>query len=553
MGADESELARYLEVISEVREIGDVPGALEDAGASVEDVVARSLIVAFRQEFRDRKGLGPQWLDSIDSSVFDADSVDWGVLEAAAQHQLASRYVRAKVGHLIWDHRPGRANLSYADAAIASFIELAADADVERSERISFAGEAGWLARRLNRAEPLEQARQVFLQLADGAGGSTGASEPRPDIFESAIDGFVALGGAKPVASDRLKHAIDLYAEQAHIRSELVERLLSLVPAPERGPVAEAEVDRLLQEAVREPAFRREHRAREALSLARRYGLTGAQGRAAAVINAIKPADYGFHAFELRMTIPASEVAKIQSFRATMSEREPRYSWAIWSIAVPTMQPLADRPAPIMGAMESLATLTLVSDQGHVTSSTTDAADRATMKHYEDDYDRHRGLYQYCIGPGLQILLKRPDAREALGAMIEESPIFSPTGKRRIERAFVAFENSEWDVVLDTIPTIEAGIRQLALKAGVSPYSASGEANQFKSLGGLISDVTDYLETPRLGRFWAFALTDALGHNLRNEYLHGIKESPSQFDATTVLHIFVQLLYIDTAEQENPG
>jgi len=552
MGADESELVRYLEVIAGVRDFGDLPGALEHAGASVADVVARSLIVALRQEFRDQKGLGPQWVDSIDSSVFDADSVDWGVLEAAAQHQLASLYVRAKVGHLIWDHRPGKANLSYADEAIASFIELAADADADRSERISFAGEAGWLARRLNRAEALERVRQVFLQLADGAGGSANA-EPRPDIFESAIDGFIALGGAKPEASDRLKQAIDLYAEQAHIRGELVERLLSTIPSPERGPVAEAEVDRLLQEVAREPAFRREHRAREALTLARHYGLTGAQGRAAAVINDIKPADSGFHTFELSMAIPASEVAKIQSFRATMAERDPHYSWAVWSIAVPAMQPFEDRPAPIMGAMESLATLTVVSDQGHVTSSATDAADRAKMKHYEDDYNRYMSLYQYCIGPGLQILLKRPDAREALSAMIEESPIFSRTGRRRIERAFVAFENSEWDVVLDTIPTIEAGIRHLALKAGVSPYSASGEANQFKTLGGLISDVTDHLETPSFGRFWAFALTDALGHNLRNEYLHGIKESPSQFDATTVLHIFVQLLYIDTAKQENPG
>lgn len=552
MVTDESELIRCLEIISGVGEISAVAGALGKATGSGGGSVARTLIVAFRQEFSSRKGSESRWVDSTDGSVFDQRSVDWDALRAAALHDRADQFVRARVGHLIWDFRPGRDSVSIADAAIEAFVQLSNDAHSKVSDRVLFAGEAGWLARRLKRTEYLDQVRDTFLQLAD-ASAESHDDGLRPDILEKAIDGFLECGGEHSEARTRLEQAIEVHAEHAYVRSELVERLLRLLPMAERAPVAEVEVDRLLQEAGREPALRREHRAREALTLARRFGLAKAQGRAAAVISDIKPEHYSFQTFEVSVPMPAADLAKINSFRDVLASREPRHSWAVWSVAVPTMQPLFDRPAPVMGAMESLVTTTLVSEQGHVTSSITDADGRTMMKHYEQDRDHYEHLYQYCIGPGLRILLNRPDAREALTALLEESPIFTDVGKRRIARAFAAFDDANWDVVLDTIPTIEAGIRNLALKAGVSPYSASGEANQFKTLGGLISDVTDHLEAPRIGRFWALVLTDALGYNLRNDYLHGIKESPTQMEATAVLQVFMQLLYIDTDERGSGG
>ncbi|MDF2990602.1 MAG: hypothetical protein K0S37_1116, partial [Microbacterium sp.] len=44
--------------------------------------------------------------------------------------------------------------------------------------------------------------------------------------------------------------------------------------------------------------------------------------------------------------------------------------------------------------------------------------------------------------------------------------------------------------------------------------------------------------------FWEFALTDQLGFNIRNDYLHGFLEQLTHLDAVVVLQVLSQMLFL---------
>lgn len=546
MMTDEDELIRLLDLISRIDEIEMVPWALMEKVGANPSAVTRSLIAAFLLDVSDRddsnKLTKPKWVNQMDGQPFDQATVDWDILLSATQHERASRFVHGRIGHLIWDYKPSKSNLVIAGNAISALLQLAADTSIHSLARITFASEAAWLARTLKRDQSTQEALDQFMTIADLAIAAASTPNSQPGVLMKAVEYFLAFQGEKEVAATRLQLGILAYSSYGHIRTDIVQMLISISSPEEKAAIAGIEVDHILSDASEEDGLRREHYARQALDLARKFGLKEAQGKAAAVLGAIKPHDYGLTTVESSIPLPPEEIARFKQLREDLATKDIDWAWELWSELFPPLIPHGERLEPIMGAVDAIVTHATISEQGHVVSSSVTPEQKITRRHYENDRRHYEYLYQFAIGPGLQTLLGRPESLGKINSQVAQSSLFSNKGKARILKAFASFKDCDWDSVADTIPTIEAAIRKLAFTLGISPYSPAGDANQFKTLGGLIGDVTPHLPDSRDGRFWAFALTEGFGYNFRNDYLHGINEEPTQFDATLVLQIFAQLL-----------
>ncbi len=55
----------------------------------------------------------------------------------------------------------------------------------------------------------------------------------------------------------------------------------------------------------------------------------------------------------------------------------------------------------------------------------------------------------------------------------------------------------------------------------------------------------------RMAEYWRFALTDTLGLNIRNNYLHGLEEDATQMHATVIMQIYTQLITFVTSDNES--
>ncbi len=149
------------------------------------------------------------------------------------------------------------------------------------------------------------------------------------------------------------------------------------------------------------------------------------------------------------------------------------------------------------------------------------------------------------IYQAVQDMLARPDALASFRDAANRSPLLTDKGKSRANKAIDSYLAEDWDGVSDTLPTIENAIRTLCLASGINIYSPAGGANEFKTLGGLLVDLATSPEPDvrRFAEYWRFALTDSLGLNIRNDYLHGLDENASQMTATVIMQIYMQLVF----------
>lgn len=323
--------------------------------------------------------------------------------------------------------------------------------------------------------------------------------------------------------------------------------------AEERVAVADAEITRLLADAVAQPGYLKENTLRRAMALARSSGLRDRAGDVSAQLADITPDDYDFKAFDHTISFSGDEIRGMLG--AYQPGQDIRTGFLTLGSRFPRFLPAHQRTNVGVSAIEQIATPALVSRHGHTEHVAVTEEQRLAYRLRREDNMEFQIQYPF-ISEGMRLMLDQPDGLAAFREAIERSPLLSDKGKQRAHKALDAYVANDWDTVSDTLPTIEAAIRMLCGSSGINVYAPAGEANEFKTLGGLLMDLAtaDDEQARRFAEYWRFALVDRLGLNIRNDYLHGLQEDATQMTATVILHIYAQLVFFisGTAVPEEP-
>lgn len=529
-------------------------GRLAEGG----NISAASIATGFAQRFALYEGdqlVTPYWRWRYQPEETTIGDLNLDLLAGAASHSGASDFLRGHVGHLLWSLAPSGDLVQTARDAVAALLRLAVDNEVAASQRSQFAVQAHYLAKRLKDLPAQQNAVQALNDVLTGLL----TSSDEPGTFLRTAAQLRRLAGKSASLTEMLAEAINTYASNSLLREQLVMLLASSVSNQRALEELGAEVSRLLDEAAGQPGFLREETIRRALRLARTSGLKELAGKASTALASMRPEDFDFKEHEIPVSIQGEERTGLRDLHSQFASDPDVFSmWATWCAQFPPFVPHESREPYQPSLADQIATITVVSPGGHVIFQPRTPEELQTYRFKEDDGRYLSLIYGFITGPGLSVLLSRPDMLDELERLIDVSTLFSTKGKARIRRALAAFRAGDWDGVLDCIPTIETAVRRLAVSVDVSIYSPNGSANVFKTLGGLLADLKQGLDTgpARFVDFWEYCLTDQLGMNIRNDYLHGIEEEGSQYSATMVFQIFVQLLLIvpiSDAEPEAPG
>lgn len=490
----------------------------------------------FEPRYRSATGDFPppidDWEDGLEALLIEAVS-----------HPSASVLVQAQLGLTIWRLRPSGTTRPIAERALASAIRYGADPENDVWERYRMLAGALDLTSRLRDDEQRTTALAALLEAADlviapsempGRGGGTAH-----DLLRL----YIANGGAPAEAVPRIEAAIREFGDQSRARTELALLLESTAKddASRRMIVGE-ELDRLIAEADSHNGLMRDQLLREAQQLARSRGLTSHIRAVGVRLAQMTVDDFDLKEHDVHVQIPGG------MYRAVMApfaeDRSPEESLKGLLGLFPPFTPAPESRE--RSVIELIASPVQISTQGLVTHA---PSSEEELQEYWQRHDEYT-LSQFYVGfldAALQELVKREDFVKLVLALIESSELLTEKGKNRLRRALTAYIGGEWDVVLDTLPTVEAAIRELGRQHGALTINPAGSptamANRQKLLGGLLESLSTTVPTcQRLFRYWEFMLVDQLGWNIRNNYLHGLTEEGTRATAGVVLHIFIQLL-----------
>ena len=93
------------------------------------------------------------------------------------------------------------------------------------------------------------------------------------------------------------------------------------------------------------------------------------------------------------------------------------------------------------------------------------------------------------------------------------------------------------------LPRIEGVLRGVLVAAGGIAYTEpqGGRAGHDKTLGAILSELSPGFPDEGWRRSLLVVLTEPIGLNLRNRYLHGLVERAQKADAALVLHLAANL------------
>lgn len=516
--------------------------------ASGETTAAITLLHGFSQSVRlyedDAPLQRPYWQQQYAVGRTDPRTLDFEVLAEAAKSRIASTLVKAHIGNLIFSYRTNQTEIGAT--AVDAYLDLAKEPQVDRIEQYTLAAKAFDVARRLGDDTRKNSARARLLAIADEAIATTSPAHAEGGTILRTLEYFVFSGGTKAEAEARLRQALPLFEDDWHLRRELALLLGSLQDTKvESDGILSDHLRALIAQASTRDGLLREGLLRQVLATARAQGLRDVAGEASSALAQIRPEDYDFKVSEFSWELDEETREQVQRFRELLEASPPDEAWSIWAGKTPAFLPSAERSPYEFTLADQIATLTEVNRAGHVSFQASSDDDIIRYHHHEEDRRLYEFQFQLAIGPGLLILLSRRECVAALAERLERSPLFTPLGAERVLRAFTAFLEGDVESAGNVLPTIEAAIRVLAVQAQISIYNPAGGANVFKTLGGLIADLIPHMgDATRLGRFWEFALTDQLGFNIRNDYLHGFLEQLTHLDAAVVLQVLSQMLFL---------
>lgn len=516
--------------------------------------ISIAAIVALRQVFRLRDGrllAKPHWIDENTGELSVETALDLPALQALIEASNASPLLAGHIGHLLWSVAPSKVSAGAANGAIEGLKVLAGDASIEPAKRYQFAVQLFHLARRrsndVGREHALSSLRVALDEAAlDAATQANG--------FILIAEQLFSLGYDRAWLAERLTLMLPALKQDPGPRQQVAILLARCSPL-ERAAVITAELNLELAEAEAQRGFRRQDTLNRILQVAREHGLRDCAGAASKQLAAISVADYDLKEHIIDYTLPDEEFARAEATFELFRDGNPEVElWRRWAGLFPPFVPIHQRDPNPFRLADAIATLQLISPHGHVMFQPDTPDEVALFRFMESDLQHLQYIFATHTQPASAVLFFRPDMIAILHCLIDASPLFSEKGKMRLHSAVIAFKARDWDGVADTLPTIETGFRSIADSLGISIYVPNGNANMFKTLGGLLSEISSQKpELQRLSQFWKFVLTEQLGLNVRNEYAHGIDESPGDFLATCLMQIYVQLLCVTTGIQDcNP-
>ena len=425
-------------------------------------------------------------------------------------------------------------------------MRLSRHPDIELINQYPFAVKAHELAKLRGAETSMSGAKGILLAIVDDVLAKA-SDEPEGGTFLLTIRQYKRVGGDKKETRDRADLALERFQGDWHLRRELALFRASLEDDAELGnAIVRAELERLIAEADTREGLLKENLLREVLSTARAHGLRDIAGLASSNLAGLTSEDYELKAHEMSVRLAPDEAKQVRDTIQAIQEAATSEAWATWANITPEFLPREKRASYEFRIVDRIATLSEINRRGHVSFVAETDDQIIEYRNHQHDRQHYEILYSLLIGPGLEILLSRNDCKELLYRTLSKNPLLTDVGRGRLRAAFdVSASTDDFAVVGDSLPTLESMVRELAISAEVSIYNASGSANVFRTLGGLISDLTKLLEPgARLGRFWAFALTDQLGYNIRNDYLHGFSETLTRFEATIILQIYAQMMFL---------
>ena len=148
-----------------------------------------------------------------------------------------------------------------------------------------------------------------------------------------------------------------------------------------------------------------------------------------------------------------------------------------------------------------------------------------------------------------QIQAKYAPTTEELSYLFNQGAV-TPHQADAFARGFEHYFAGRWDECVHVVlPRIEAVLRQLLQRAGGVVYheEGGGRRGRMKTLGPVLDNLRPVMEADRLESL-RVVLSEPLGLNLRNDYLHGLVVEPRKDHATLLLLTASYLRLLDISK-----
>ncbi len=470
---------------------------------------------------------------------------------------VSSPAAAARISDLLWVTRHGSEPHKHARAAVAHYIAAAKSTECDGLSVAQFLDRALELARELNAPDLAAPAIEHIAEyLRDElrhkeAGG-------RPGIFMRLLRLLVDLP-PEDQPSDlieliRIGHG--LLEENPNVREALFELEEALARGnPEKlAQIQRATAEMLLESALQqEDGLSRQHWLRRALEVANnKPGASDMQDLIRRHIQEIDPDTYDLVSTPLDLEVPVEQLeAEIDNIVG-----RDGVGPALYRLAVAFGPPAGD-PAEIEQAVDDAAQQfvfrrlvgrVVLDDEGK------------PILYLDTDEDKRRAgvvereMLNILFDAGVtQAALDRIGERYSVNA--DEIREFFLCGYINAEeadafaRALEHYWSGRFDESLHVaLPRIEAVLRRILAEAGGVVYREprGSSPGGVRTLGRILKDLRPYFGDDHEGwwRFLRTTLTDPLGLNLRNRYLHGLAGPATKHEAAVVLKIAAFLRFV---------
>ena len=447
---------------------------------------------------------------------------------------VGSPAAAARTSDLLWVTRHGSEPFKHARAAAAHYVAAARSAGCDGISVAQFLDRAIELSREVKAAEPGGAAIEYTAEYLRGELRHEEAGR-RPGIFMRLLRLLVSLPAAdRPSDLDELVRAAHgLLEENPTVREGLYQLEEEVAHGePERvAEVQRARAEMLLRHALQqEGGLARQHWLSRALDVANnKPGASGMRDVILRHIQEIDPDSYDFVSIPTEMEIPTEQIEAIVEAIVGVDGVAPALDRLATALGSPTGDPVEIEQAVDEAAQQFVFTRlvgrVVLDDEGRPILY----LDTDEDKRRADVVDREKLNILFDTGV-TQTALDR--IRDRYSASTDEIRNFFLCGYINAEQAdaFARALEHYWSGRFDeslhvALPRIEAVLRKVLAEAGGVVYSEprGSSPGGVRTLGAILEDLRPVFGDDHEGwwRSLRTALTDPLGLNLRNRYLHG--------------------------------
>ena len=477
--------------------------------------------------------------------------------------------VVARINDLLWVTRHGSEPHMRARTAVEHYLAAAQSAECYGLSVALSLDRALDLAREINDQDLAAPAFQhatecLRLELRHGEAGR------RPGVFMRLLRLLVDLptGDRPSDLGELILIAHRLLEENPTVREGLYQLEEALLRGDQErvAEVQRAWAEMLLRHALQqEDGLARQHWLRRSLEVANnKPGASGMRDAILRHIQEVDPDSYDFVSIPVTIEMPAEQVEAIVEAIVGDDGIAPALERVALARGAPAGDPEETERAVDVAAQEfvfrQLASRIILDDERRpiLNLTTEEEKRRADVAEHET----------------LEILLDAGITQAALDKIAER---YSPNSAELREfflseyvdadqaDAFARGLEHYWSERFDeslhvALPRIEAVLRKVLAEAGGIVYSAPGASpGGVRTLGLILDDLRPFFGKDHEGwwRSLRTTLTDPLGLNLRNRYLHGLAGQATKLEAAAVLKIAAFLRFVrlsaDSDDESEPS